>query len=164
MVSNLKVDKIQTVAGSAGVHIPGHVIQVQHSQSTTQVSTTNTLLSSPTDTGLGVTITPIAANSKMLVMINASIRGDGTAWVNALIKRDGTLIDYSDCADDGILDYSINNIAGNSSWIFEDSPNTLIATTYQLFFSRYGGSGTSYFNNNGNNYSLSTMTVMELAQ
>ena len=141
----------------------GKILQVVSTNNTTQVSTNNTSLSSPTDSGMSVTLTPSSTSSKILVMINASIRGDGSAYVNALIKRNGTLIDYSSCSDDGILDYAINTGPGNSSWNFYDTPNSTSALTYGFFFTRYGGSGTAYFNNNGNHYSLSTMTAMEIA-
>ena len=142
----------------------GNILQVVSTNNTTQVSTNNTSLSSPTDSGMSVVITPSSTSSKILVMINASIRGDGSnAYVSALIKRNGTLIDYSDCSDDGMLDYAINTGPGNSSWNFYDSPNSTSALTYGFFFARYGGSGTAYFNNNGSHYSLSTMTAMEIA-
>ena len=163
MSSELRVDKIIPTAGvpTGGA---GGVIQVVGTMNTTQVSTTTTALGSPTDSGMSVIITPKFATSKILIMINASLRGDGSnANVNALIKRNGTLIDFSACVDNGILDYAINYTAGNSSWNFFDSPNSTSALTYGFFFTRYGGSGTAYFNNNGNHYSCSTMTAMELS-
>ena len=163
MSSELRVDKIIPTAGvpTGGA---GGVIQVVGTMNTTQVSTTATALGSPTDSGMSVVITPKFATSKILIMVNASMRGDGgSAYVNALIKRNGTLINYSPCSDDGILDYAINHTAGNSSWNFFDSPNSTSALTYGFFFTRYGGSGTAYFNNNGNHYSCSTMTAMELS-
>ena len=162
MSSELRVDKIIPTAGvpTGGA---GGVIQVVGTMNTTQVSTTTTALGSPTDSGMSVVITPKFATSKILIMINASMRGDGSAHVNAMIKRNGTLIDYSPCVDDGMLDYAINAVSGNSSWNFFDSPNSTSALTYGFFFSRYGGSGTAYFNNNGNHYSCSTMTAMELS-
>ena len=162
MSSELRVDKIIPTAGvpTGGA---GGVIQVVGTMNTTQVSTTTTALGSPTDSGMSVVITPKFATSKILIMINASMRGDGSAHVNALIKRNGTLIDYSPCVDDGILDYSINFSSSNSSWNFFDSPNSTSALTYGFYFTRYGGSGTAYFNNNGSHYSCSTMTAMELS-
>ena len=162
MSSELRVDKIIPTAGvpTGGA---GGVIQVVGTMNTTQVSTTTTALGSPTDSGMSVVITPKFATSKILIMINASMRGDGSAHVNAMIKRNGTLINYSPCVDDGILDYSINAVSSNSSWNFFDSPNSTSALTYGFFFSRYGGSGTAYFNNNSNHYSCSTMTAMELS-
>ena len=162
MTSELRVDKIIPTGGvpTGGA---GGVIQVVGTMNTTQVSTTATALGSPTDSGMSVVITPKFATSKILIMVNASMRGDGSAWVNALIKRNGTLIDYSACVDEGVLDYAINLTAGNSSWNFFDSPNSTSALTYGFFFTRYGGSGTAYFNNNGNHYSCSTMTAMELS-
>jgi len=163
-MSTLKVNNLSPRNGT-GIHIPNSVIQVKHGFTTTQVTTTTTSLSSPVDSGLAATITPHFATSKILVCIDISQRGDGgSAYSNALIKRGGTLINYSACADDGILDYAINHTAGNSSWKFLDSPNTTSSTEYRYFFARYGGSGTAHFLNNGSHYSLSTMTLMEIAQ
>jgi len=171
MTSILKVATIQKTNGSAptladlSISHAGSVIQVVHGHTTTQVSATSTSLSSPIDSGLAATITPKFSSSKILVCIDASLRGDGgTAWANCLIKRGGTLIDYSACADDGILGYSINHTAGQSSWKFYDSPSTTSSTEYRVFFSRYGGSGTAYFNTNGSHYSLSTIALMEIKQ
>ena len=151
---------------SAVVMAAGSVVQVIHGHTTTQVTeTSNTSLSSPTDSGLAATITPKFSSSKILVCVDASLRGDGgTAWANLLIKRGGTLIDYSACSDDGILGYSINHTSNQSSWKFYDSPSTTSSTEYRIFFSRYGGSGTAAFNVNGNHYALSTITLMEIKQ
>jgi len=141
------------------------VIQVVSTNNTSQVSTTATSLASPTDSGMSVTITPSSASNEIIIMICASLRGDGNnANVNALIKRNGTLIDYSACSSDGILDYGINFTATNSSWNFIDTAHgSTSALTYGFFFTRYGGSGTAYFNNNSSHFSLSTMTAMEVA-
>ena len=163
-MSELRTNRIVPRDGlTSGTGKGGGVIQVVGTMNTTQVSTTTTALGSPTDSGMSVVITPKFATSKILIMINASMRGDGSAHVNAMIKRNGTLINYSPCVDDGILDYSINAVSSNSSWNFFDSPNSTSALTYGFFFSRYGGSGTAYFNNNSNHYSCSTMTAMELS-
>ena len=163
MSSQLRVDKILPVDG-APTGGGGGIIQVVGTNNTTQVSTTTTSLENPTDSGMSVTLTPKFATSKILIMINASMKGDGSnANVNALIKRNGTLINYSPCANDGVLDYAINFTSGNSSWAFFDSPNSTSALTYGFFFSRYGGSGTAYFNNNSGDLSCSTMTAMEIS-
>jgi len=142
----------------------GSIIQVVSVKNTTQVSTTTTSLTNPADSGMSVTLTPSSASNKILVMIHSSIRGDGgSSYANAMIKRNGTLIDYNSATYKGMLDYAFNHIAGHSSWCFEDTPNSTSAVTYGFFFSRYGGSGTTYFNNNGSNLSCSTMTAMEVA-
>ena len=171
MTSTLKVDTIQKTNGSAptladlSVNHTGSIIQTVHGHTTTQVSSTTTSLASPTDSGLAATITPKFSTSKILVCVDASVSGDGSsAWCNVLIKRGGTLIDYSACADDGILGYAINHKPANSSWKFYDSPSTTSSTEYRVFFSRYGGSGTAYFCTSGSHYALSTITLMEVKQ
>ena len=170
-MSTIKVDTIQKTNGSVptladlSINHIGSIIQTVHGHTTTQVSATSTSLSSPIDSGLAATITPKFSTSKILVCVDASVSGDGgSAWCNVLIKRGGTLIDYSACADDGILGYAINHKPANSSWKFYDSPSTTSSTEYRVFFSRYGGSGTAYFNTSSNHYALSTITLMEIKQ
>ena len=165
-MSTLSVDTIQGQTTAANVKLPaGYVIQTQYAQSMTQVSTTTTSLASPTETGLNVTITPKYSSSKILLMISASMRGDGTAYVNALIKRNTTLIDLTGSqTNDGVMDYAHNVTGGRSHFQFLDSPATTSAITYKFCFSRYGGSGTAYFNNNGSALSLSSFVAMEIAQ
>ena len=166
-MSTLSVDTIQGQTTAGNVKLPaGYVIQTQYAQSMTQVSTTTTSISSPTETGMNVTITPKYSSSKILLMISASMRGDGTAYVNALIKRNTTLIDLlgGSQSDDGVMDYAHNVTGGRSHFQFLDSPATTSAITYKFCFSRYGGSGTAYFNNNGSNLSFSSFVAMEIAQ
>ena len=93
MGSTLTVDNIVGATTAANVKLPaGYVIQTQYAQSMTQVSTNSvTSLSSPVETGMNVVITPKYSSSKILLMISASMRGDGTAYINALIKRNTTL-------------------------------------------------------------------------
>ena len=59
MASTLTVDNIVGATTAANVKLPaGYVIQTQYAQSMTQVTSTNTTLNSPTESGLNVTITP----------------------------------------------------------------------------------------------------------
>ena len=168
MASTLTVDNIVGATTAANVKLPaGYVIQTQYAQSMTQVTSTNTTLSSPTESGLNVTITPKYNTSKILLMMSISLRGDGSnAYVNALIKRDSTLIDLlgGSQANDGVMDYAINFTGGRFHGQFLDSPATTNATTYKFCFTRYGGSGTAHFNNSGSNLSHSSMVAMEIAQ
>ena len=66
MSSTLYVDKIVEKTSAAGVHIPGHVIQVvSGSTTTTQLA----LLATFADTtGLSASITPTSASSKILIL------------------------------------------------------------------------------------------------
>ena len=167
MASTLTVDNIVGATAAANVKLPaGYVVQTQYAQSMTQVTTQTTALGSPTETGLNVTITPKYNTSKILLMISTSIRGDGgSAYVNALIKRNTTLIDLTGSqTNDGVMDYAHNHTAGRSHFQFLDSPATTSATTYKFCITRYGGSGTAYFNNNGSDLSHSSFVAMEIAQ
>ena len=65
MVSQIKVDKILESTSSAGVHIPGHIIQVATGTDNDDNSISD---NSYVDTGLSVSITPKYASSKILVI------------------------------------------------------------------------------------------------
>ena len=168
MASTLTVDNIVGATTAANVKLPaGYVIQTQYAQSMAQVTSTITTLNNPTESGLNVIITPKYNTSKILLMMSISLRGDGSnAYVNALIKRNTTLIDLlgGSQTNDGVMDYAINFTGGRFHGQFLDSPATTSATTYKFCFTRYGGSGTTYFNNSGSNLSFSSMVAMEIAQ
>ena len=70
-MSILKVDTINEKTSGNGVAIPGHVVQMQHTQMTGTSNQSTSL--SYVDTGLNVNITPKFATSKILVFINQQI-------------------------------------------------------------------------------------------
>ena len=57
-------------------HIPGHIVQVVQATTDTEVSTNST---TPSDTGLTVSITPTSSNSKILVLVSQAYRARHTA-------------------------------------------------------------------------------------
>ena len=86
MVSNLKVDKIQTVAGGAGVHIAGHVIQVVTNVPTsvsliTQSSVTPPTMAEPS-TVFRTGITPKFATSKLILELNFLFGGSNSGAIS----------------------------------------------------------------------------------
>tara|TARA_Y200000002_G_C22584463_1_gene622367 strand:- start:6 stop:530 length:525 start_codon:yes stop_codon:yes gene_type:complete len=174
-MSILKVDTINEKTSGNGVAIPGHVVQTVSFTKTDTFSTTST---SYTDiTNLSLNITPLNANSKILVRANLMIGGTN---YNSYIRfvRDSTAIGVATgtgnrpVASISSYGYTSNTWETNHVAIENlDSPNTTSALTYkvQIFVQT---SGTAYINrsNRDTNESTrdgrgtSTLTLMEIAQ
>ena len=66
------------------------------------------------------------------------------------------------------MDYGLFRDGNNSfrfSFMYLDSPSSTSSLTYNLFFSRHGGSGTATFNKaqDSGQKSISTITLMEVS-
>ena len=184
-MSEINVDTIKDKTGTTAITIDtsgnvtapvtignaGSVLQVVTSSTATQATATETNYATPIDTGLAVTITPKFSSSKVLVIIHASVGGSAAGiGVNMSLKRGGTLIPTTagvfPSQYAGLMAYGIGRADGvNETFAcnFLDSPNTTNSTEYRLFFTRYGGSGTAFFNWS-NNTDASSMTLMEIKQ
>tara|TARA_R100001163_G_C5062262_1_gene199295 strand:+ start:93 stop:590 length:498 start_codon:yes stop_codon:yes gene_type:complete len=155
-----------TVIHSASGLGDGKLLQVQQSVKTGTVSSTTSNYNPGTDTGLNVTITPASSSNKVLIIVNANFAGSG-ARVNPVLKDGSTAFTFG-VSNDGLMDYGLGN-TGTSPLRFSFSylvtPGDTNAHTYKLFFSRYGGSGTAYFNyaSGSQQMSVSTMTAIEIA-
>jgi hypothetical protein len=146
--------------------------QVLSTALTTTFTTTST---SFTDiTGLSVTITPTAATSKILVLVQLSASQDvGVNQAAARLVRGSTAIDIGDAA--GSRTQALNQVRGQATdtpimipAIFLDSPATTSATTYKMQGIVYT-SGTFYVNRSSADTNspevprtASTITVMEI--
>lgn len=192
MTSIIKADNISTVSGSgtlsvaAGttLHAPGHVLQVQHA---VQKGTLNFGSSSFADmTGLSITFTPLASNSKLLIlpMINAQGYGMGnTCQIRPVVIHGSTTV-----ADFGVADTAgsrtrsmMGNFAANTTdGNHMQSPTTgmveyTITNTSQHIVKmqmKTQGGATVYVNRNKNDNDnsdwgargLSSLTIWEIAQ
>jgi hypothetical protein len=172
MTSTLYVDNLVEKTSGNGVHIPGHVIQVQYgtlagssSMVTGQVNYLNT--------GLSVSITPKFDNSKFLVMASQII-GIGPASANSAARYDlrirevnissGTNIwkgMYVGTDNQGSGNLSV--VSGIHGYYTASSTNAL---TFNTQIREAGGSdgaaGSMYFNWYAGG--LATITAMEIAQ
>ena len=176
MTSILKVATIQKTNGSAptladlSISHAGSVLQTITSSTATQVSTAETNYATPIDTGLAATITPKFSSSKILIIIHASIGGSAAGiGCNISLKRGGSLMAANSTIpgdDAGLLAYAIARADGVNETFgcnLLDSPSTTSSTEYRLFITRYGGSGTAYFNWS-NEKDASSITLMEIKQ
>ena len=127
-MSTLRVDSIQD---TTGVDNQGKIIQVVHN--TTPVARFQAAVTTFTDTGFSVTITPKFANSEIL--INCFATGySNSHYVYLDIYRDGT----TSISGSASISQGITGPAAAGSWdtvgfFYQDSPNTTSAVTYNLY-------------------------------
>jgi len=129
------------------------VVQATYATSTTSSST------SYADTGLSASITPSAASSRILVMVNQpSLKDVGNAsnGVNLRIMRGATVI-----LTQTYTLYTATNLAlfGIVSFNFVDSPSTTSALTYKTQFANTNASAQVEVQHNSN---TSILTLMEI--
>jgi len=162
MTSTLKTDKIEGVTSSGTVAIPNHVIQVVNQTTGTAVNISS---STPTATGLSLSITPSSANNKILVMgtVNGVFTNATTTGVNIDVFRGASSSDtkIADAHVHASYNTSSTDNQVNVPFMILDSPSTTSAQTYSVFFNRSNGSGTARVQSNG---SESSLTLMEIAQ
>jgi len=152
---------LKTVPSGIVAASPGTILQVlQAFKSDTWTGQTNIANGGDPITGLGLTITPKSTSSK--IMVSFSVTCAGTANVTQCyfrLRRNNTEIGNanSEGGRTPILTRGFNgndnNVATNISFQFLDSPNTIAATTYQLYAGTENASGTIFINriHNDNN-------------
>ena len=156
-----------TVIHSADGLGGGKILQVVQSISSSQVTTTESnYQTSPTNTNLNATLTPASSSNKVLVNIDANFSASGCR-INPVLIRNSTDISFG-VSNEGLMDYGLFRDGNNSfrfSFMYLDSPSSTSSLTYNLFFSRHGGSGTATFNKaqDSGQKSISTITLMEVS-
>ena len=136
-MSTLKVDSVVEKTSGNGVHIPGHVIQVQ---ALSRVRTSATVLSSTStvivNDGVGnfeTTITPKFSNSKIVGYVNicgiASVSNANS--IAFMIYRNGSFIQTID----NHLSYNGDEHGDRChlSYQFIDEPNSTSTVTYSIY-------------------------------
>jgi len=134
----------------------GSLLQVVQGNYANVTSTTST---SYVDTGLSATITPTAASSRILILVNDSLEllQAGTS-VPFVIDRNGTKpvdpsVMMSNPTPDGIT----------FSFSYLDSPSSTSALTYKLQFRNENGGYTTRFGSQSAGFTYNTITLMEIA-
>ncbi len=157
-MSILKVDTINEKTSGNGVLIPGHVVQVVHARTNTQVSGDTTTY---TDTTLSASITPTATSSKILIRVNQHIRWDRYG-LSIRVLRDSTAIQepankfklYSADTNDDLRAFYMIDIM--------DEPSSTSAITYKTQYASNVSSGANIILQGNSFYSY--ITLMEIAQ
>ena len=181
MTSIIKADNISTVSGSGSITIPtgvkvvgtdsgsivapGHVLQVSHTNLTGN-SPISTSTQHPTTVNVGsaVSFTPKLANSKLLVTVSGNMKmTSGAQGCFVGVKRDGTYVDFGASQDAAMFIYmastTVNHHQSSSSTVMIDASSTN-ATSFQVVYCRYGGSGQAEV---GNWHGVH-LTIQEIAQ
>ena len=165
MASELHVDAIKhsggtsalTIDSSGNVSIPGAVVQMQSTTTTSTISTSSTSLIA---SGLTVAITPKFSNSKIIVTLTGgNLNWSGSA--NDQQIRMYRQLTGGSYADIGLIAWVHQNSSYGLQHASElvDSPSTTNAINYQPYFKT--SAGTTFFSNNSVNLVL---RVMEIAQ
>jgi hypothetical protein len=141
----------------------GSVLQVVSFGTDSAVSNST---STPVDTGVFATITPISATSKILVLVTLmgvyKSAANSSTRVHLFLYRgtnSGTLINNSGA---NFYTQSLVDQRGAIALSVLDSPSTTSAQIYTLYFSNDEGVAVVSVNRDGNS-GTSTMTLMEIA-
>jgi len=161
MAGTLTVQNIEGPSSGANANkviIPGHVIQVVHARTNTEVSGDTTTY---TDTTLSASITPTSTSSKILIRVNQHIRWDRYG-LSIRVVRDSTAIQepankfklYSADTNDDLRAFYMIDIM--------DEPSSTSAITYKTQYASNVSSGANIILQGNSFYSY--ITLMEVAQ
>jgi len=134
----------------------GLVLQVVQTVDTTNRSTSST---SFVDSGISVTITPSSVSSRISLSVNgiAGTSALTSASARFTLYRDSTPLTPSGTAQMSVVTLPSNLYADNFIINFIDSPSTISAVTYKLYF--LASSDTAYIGRRGQNTSYDVATV-----
>ena len=163
-MSTLSVDTITEQTTGGGVKIAGHVVQVVNNSTATTITQSST--GSAIETGLVATITPKSNTSKILILANQNIQTNGNSYAQIVLRK-GTIASNTILAImsspegyNNSSDHEVNTIP----MCYEDSPATTSAVRYFCSMERLSGSGTLNSQTATSGVSVSTITLMEIAQ
>ena len=149
IITNVDIASGAAIAQSKIAGSFGKVLQVITATDTTQRSTTSTSFVTGSNT-LSVTITPSSTSNKIFLILSSSGYGAGAYYT---IYRGASDLGNSTNG----FKYNDGSVWGSVEISYLDSPSTISATTYQVYFK--STSGTVYLNNNGKN----SLTAFEIA-
>lgn len=161
MASIISVDDIIEKTSGHGVQIPGHVVQIVTSTTSTEVTNNTT---SDVATGLSATITPSSSSSKIFATATIPVQigsNSGNIVVLYSLKQGSTVIATTQTK---VNVNAIVQLHESVSISKLDSPSTTSATTYSVTFketaqtNRYGSSLVC------TDSTTATLTLMEIAQ
>ena len=179
-MSTLKVNAITEVDGSAFPF--GKILQIKHKIDNGTASTTSTSYTNSPCSGLNQTITPIAASSKIIMVVHIQLEMQGANTCSTIFARDpaGTPVFFGNSAiasnsapantSDGCSKLSLSQGYGSlngqiTSHSGEDSPSYSVGDTltYGILI---GVNGNTAFYNRGidsSHKSCSSIYLMEVA-
>ena len=131
------------MTSAPGLSISGRILQIGSSSDTTERSTTSTSFQTASNT-LSVDITPAAASSKFLILVQTgSYNDDNGGTVHCTIYRTvgGTESDLGNSNQGLVTSRTDQNSRFPTSMMIHDEPNTTSAINYRVHFR--AGSGTA---------------------
>ena len=151
--------------GGLSARQTGEVLQVVHSATQTQVSSTSG--STWVDTGLTASITPTSATSTILVLVSVNgirkqaVNNSGTAVALQLLRGVSTIanIGNDNASTDTTANGGYNTTAASTCYL--DSPATTSSTTYKVQFNNARNTNDSI--STQYNGARSTITLLEIA-
>jgi len=180
-MSTLFVDTINEKTSGNGVEIPGHVVQVVQTYSTTIQSISGTAF---TDlTSLTTTITPKQSGSKFLIEANIFISHGGDGYPGFRLYKDGSHLSAASNSGpspgtgvwfSGHSTYDFpqfrTNMVGNK-FLYTHAGDTSTSQTYKIYCSPMRTASRDFIMNRALTYSdanqlagASCLTIMEIAQ
>ncbi len=163
-MSTLRTNTIESLTGKRLLGTTGSILQVVASDTTASSGEITTTSTTYVSTGVSISITPISASSKLLVVFIGNgkfIGGSGDDGSAYRIYRDGTALNPSRAGDQLFYrsDSNTNNIhfpLPIMHYIDAGSTNT---TTFTLFFSNQWG-GTAVISRD---WGVNEFVVMEIS-
>jgi hypothetical protein len=142
----------------------GKVLQVVQ---TVKTDTFSTAATSFTDiTGISASITPSSSSNKILIQVSLGTHDTSApSSIFYRLMRDSTPIGVGDSSTQTTFGASIDNDRGEGqSMMYLDSPSSTSSINYKVQ-GYAGGSNTLYINyrSGGSYYTISTITLMEIA-
>ena len=164
-MSRMFVDEIVEKTSGNGVAIPGHVIQVVNSTTSTQALTTST---SFVDTGLTASITPKFSSSKIFVTISQAF--SMTSGTNAQYQANLIIADGSNNQLFGASGFDQFRVKEQYAFHWQTnlqmlhSPSTTSSFTYKTRMKAVGGFASANIGAQYGSAEESSITLMEIAQ
>lgn len=162
-MSTLRTNTIESLTGKRLLGTTGSILQVVAADTLASSGEITTTSTSFVSTGISISITPISASSKLLVMFvgNAKfVNGSGDDGSTYKIYRDGSAL--SPRAGDQLLyrsDSNTNNMHLPLSIIHYIDAGSTNTTTFTLFFSNQWG-GTAVISRD---WGVNEFVVMEIS-
>ena len=187
MASTLKINNLDTASGSTitiptgktlvgtdegSFRVPGTVLQVVENQISVWTPTTST---SFINSGVQATIVPKATSSKILIVgtFNSVYTDSAAEYLHMAVYRaigGASASDVNKVTSTHGQNYGSGQAGQQYATAlchqFLDSPNTTSSTVYAFYMKSNGGGtvGINNYGSTGNNTSISTITLTEIAQ
>jgi hypothetical protein len=152
------------------LHVPGHIIQIQHQQFTT-ADIAQTTGDYPQASGVKMSITPKFATSTIMITANISTWLDSGSNINQIgkwglrlnsqgntIVGDKRVSHMRNVADSG------RDFGTEATIIYVADPNSTSTQEYEIMFGRWSSSYDNIVKINGGGFGHTSMTLMEIAQ